>query len=342
MVLLSDILDQDHAIGWLGGAWRAGRLPHGLIFAGPAGVGKATSALAMAILFLCHHPHALSPCGQCDSCRMFRDDAASAHPDLHRIYKELIRFHDKTGKSKGTVLSIDVIREELLAPAARTPMLGHGKVFLIEEAELMSNDAQHALLKTLEEPAGRSLLILLTDQPDSLLSTIRSRAQLVRFNLVSEPQTQQILARKGLSPQRAAAAAACAQGSPGMALAWEQIGVVAKIEQLSQIVKDFLQTSTLADLPGWFKAAAEDYASHALRRDPLASKDQATRAALGIYLAAMARRLAQVLRRQSDPQRIARLCDMIERIGQTETYLDANVATALALRNLHVGLTVAG
>ena len=86
--------------------------------------------------------------------------SASAHPDFHLITKELIRFHDKTGKSKGIDLSIQVIRHELIDPAGRKAVLGRAKVFVIHEADLMTAEAQNALLKTLEEPLGTTAIIL--------------------------------------------------------------------------------------------------------------------------------------------------------------------------------------
>src|SRR5688572_17361168 len=141
----SDILGQDDAIDTLRRAYKADRLPHGLIFAGPTGVGKGTTAKALAALFLCEKPlKSAEPCGKCDSCRLI---GAGTHPDYHLIYKELIRVHDKTGKSKGITLSIDVIRPELIDPANRKPNMGVGKVFVIEQAELMQPAAQNSMLK---------------------------------------------------------------------------------------------------------------------------------------------------------------------------------------------------
>ena len=72
---------------------------------------------------------------QCGSCKLL---ATGTHPDFHVITKELIRYHDKTGKSKGIDLSINVIRPELIEPAGRKPQMGGGKVFIIEQAELMT------------------------------------------------------------------------------------------------------------------------------------------------------------------------------------------------------------
>src|SRR5882724_8837084 len=151
MHTFTDILGQHAAIDAIRRAYRADRLPHGLIFAGPAGVGKATTAGALAKLFLCERPKEDIPCGRCESCRVF---AAGNHPDYHVITKELIRYHDKTGKSKGIELSIHVLRPELIEPANRKANLGRGKVFVVEQADYMNPQAQNSILKTLEEPAG--------------------------------------------------------------------------------------------------------------------------------------------------------------------------------------------
>jgi DNA polymerase III subunit delta' len=110
-----EILSQDRAIGALKRAYEADHLPHGLIFAGPAGVGKATTAAAVGALVLCESPRQTSACGQCESCRVF---AAGNHPDYHVITKELIRYHDKTGRSKGVDLSINVIARSWSNPPA--------------------------------------------------------------------------------------------------------------------------------------------------------------------------------------------------------------------------------
>src|SRR5207302_2007845 len=83
------IFGQDSAIQSLRDAYRAERMPHAMLFAGPVGVGKATTARALGALWLCENPKNESPCGNCASCRLF--DAAN-HPDFHVIVKELIRY----------------------------------------------------------------------------------------------------------------------------------------------------------------------------------------------------------------------------------------------------------
>ena len=98
MLGLNDIFGQEAAVDMVRRALNADRLPHGLIFAGPAGVGKATTAQALGAAFLCDTPKGELACGKCASCVVME---AGNHPDFHVITKELIRYHDKTGKSKG-------------------------------------------------------------------------------------------------------------------------------------------------------------------------------------------------------------------------------------------------
>jgi DNA polymerase-3 subunit delta' len=333
MTAWADIFGQDEAIASLRQAYLADRLPHGLIFAGPVGVGKATTAAALAQVFLCEHPKDDIACGKCESCRVF---AAGNHPDFHVVTKELIRYHDKTGKSKGIDLSINVIRAELIEPASRKAAMNRGKVFIVEQAELMNAAAQNALLKTLEEPGGRTLIVLLTDQPGILLPTVRSRCRLVRFAALDGPLVSRELAKRGVPKETAASAARLAGGSLGLALKWIQDGVVEPGLQLIAQIDQLLNGQAPEDLPGWFRKSADEYAARQLDRDPLSSKEQAVREGLGIYLLIAAEHLRRLLPAAEAADRLDTLCDMIEAIAQTETYLDANVNVALSLQQLAV------
>src|SRR3954471_24763569 len=167
--LFSDILGQQSAIDYLKTAYCADRMPHALIFAGPSGVGKGTTAAALAKVWLCDKPNikTAEPCGKCDSCRTFQ---VGTHPDFHVVYRQLIRLEKESSKAKE--LPVDVIRLHLIHPAGLKAAMNRGKVFVVEEAELMNAAAQNSLLKTLEEPLGRTIVVLLTDQPDALLPTI--------------------------------------------------------------------------------------------------------------------------------------------------------------------------
>jgi hypothetical protein len=167
------------------------------------------------------------PCNVCESCRSI--DSRN-HPDLHVITKELIRYHDKSGISKGTTMSIQVIRGEITGDTAenkeakiyKRSFRGKGKFFIIDEADLMEPPAQNALLKTLEEPPNQSYLILITASPQDLLSTIRSRSQLVTFNELPEEVVLHGLIGFGLSGEDAALMARLARGSLGRALRWAE------------------------------------------------------------------------------------------------------------------------
>jgi DNA polymerase-3 subunit delta' len=337
MLTLDDIFGQDAAIGSLRQAYRADRLPHGLVFAGPAGVGKATTARALATLFLCERPTGETPCGACEGCRgMAQGDAA--HPDYHVITRELIRYHDAGGKSKGIALSIKVIRPELVEKASRKAIMGRGKVFVIEQAELMEPPAQNALLKTLEEPAGRTLIILLTDQPDLLLSTIRSRTQIVRFAPLPEATVVRELVKRGIDREVAARAARFTGGSLGVSLRWVADGVIDLADELVAQLDALFAGRPPDDLPGWFKRAAEAYAGHQMARDPLGSKDAATREGLGRYLQVAAEHVRRRLPGLADAAELERACAAIDALARSEGYLDGNVNVSLVLQQLAVTL----
>ncbi|MEO6436365.1 MAG: DNA polymerase III subunit delta', partial [Tepidisphaeraceae bacterium] len=336
MITLHDIFGQDHAIETIVRAYQADRLPHGLIFAGLVGVGKATAARGLATLFLCEKPKKTVPCGKCPSCTLLE---SGEHPDFRVIYRELIRYHDKSGTSKGTSLSIHVIRPELVERAARTAMMGRGKVFVVEEAEYMQTPAQSALLKTLEEPIGRTLIILLTDQPHALLATIRSRCQIVRFAALDRKLVLRELEKRKIDRSDAAEAAQLAEGSLGIALKWIEDGVVAASRDLLQQIDGLLAGRAPADLADWFKKAADAYAEKQLLRDKLASKDQATREGLSLYLKLAALRFRQQLTQTTDPDALERACAAIDAIVRAEQYLDSNVNVALTFQQLATALS---
>jgi DNA polymerase III delta' subunit len=330
----SHIFGQDAAIDWINRAYRSDHLPHGLIFAGPAGVGKTTTARALAKLFLCEQPKNASACGKCDSCRLC--DAGN-HPDLHIVTKELIRYHDKTGKSKGIDLSINVVRPEVIEPAGRKPAMGRGKVFLIKQAELMTAQAQNSLLKTLEEPAGRTLLVLLTDQPEALLPTIRSRCQTVRFAALDPQHSTNELVKRGIASDLARRATAYTDGSLGLALKWIEDGIIERADALTKMLQDVFASRPLADLPAWLKSAADAYAAKQIDRDPLGSEDQARREGIGVYLRLagdVCRRRMVELADSGNAEALDQACDIVDALRQSETYLDANVNVSLVFQQL--------
>ncbi|HSV12776.1 MAG TPA: hypothetical protein VLI90_00850, partial [Tepidisphaeraceae bacterium] len=233
---------------------------------------------------------------------------------------------------------IHVIRPEVVEKAAMKPVMGRGKVFVIEQAELMNPPAQNALLKTLEEPAGRALIILLTDQPGLLLPTIRSRSQIVRFAALDDATVLRELQKRGIAKTDAADAARFAAGSLGVALKWFEDGVIDPVRQLMRQLDDIFAGKPAGELADWFKAAADAYAEKQLERDELGSKDQATREGLTLYLKLAADHVRQRLAELDEPDELERSCAAIDAIARAEEYLDANVNIPLVFQQLAVAL----
>jgi DNA polymerase-3 subunit delta' len=336
MLQLNEILGQASAVGVLKSALAAQRLPHGMIFAGPAGVGKATTARALAAVFLCEKPDLSrgAACGRCESCRLME---VGNHPDFHVAYRQLIRLLKKTSVARD--FAMDVVRHFVVRPAGLKAAMGRGKVIVLEEAELMNADAQNALLKTLEEPQGRTLIILLSDQPEALLPTIRSRCQIVRFALLDPELVERELLARGISAADVRAATSLSEGSLGLAMKWLEDGVVELAQQLVEQLEAISAGRATGDLQGWLKKAADAYAEAQLKRDELASKDQATREGLSVYLRIASNLLRNQLREldsSSEGEAIERTCCAIDAIATAESNLDTNVNIPLTLQQLAV------
>ncbi len=237
---LTEIIGQPAAIRRLEGTLTGQRMPHAFIFAGPEGVGRRTTALALASTLLCEHArsggaplladtasaHDAAPraCGQCADCSMV---AAGTHPDVNLVYKELAAYHPDT-KVRDRVmqdLGIGVIRHFLIAPAFQSASRGRGKVFIVLESELMSAAAQNALLKTLEEPPPGVTIVLVTRRPELMLPTTLSRCAMIRFGPLPREFVIGKLADGGIDPPEAAFWAAFTNGSIGRSLRLAERGL---------------------------------------------------------------------------------------------------------------------
>ncbi len=194
-----------HADAWrrLAAARSAGRLPHALLLAGPAGLGKSAFAVRLSAALVCREPDPQGDaCGVCASCRA---STAGTHPDRHRV----------TPDGPGKPIRIDAIRT-LSGKSVLAAQDGGYRVFVVEPAEAMNRPAANALLKTLEEPTPRSVLILVSSHPDRLPATIRSRCQRLKFAVppaaevrawlsqrVPQGEVDDLLAISGGTPLRA-------------------------------------------------------------------------------------------------------------------------------------------
>jgi DNA polymerase III subunit delta' len=178
----------------------SGRIAHAYLFSGPPGVGKELVAINFIKALFCQSG---SACGKCPSCKKLE---SGNHPDLHRVEPD------------GQFIKIDQIRA-LQKELGYRPYEAPRKALIIDAAERFNPSSGNALLKTLEEPPGKAIIILLTSSPESVLATIRSRCQQLVFSGVPEDDIAALLTSRGVESETARISASLADGSVGKALA---------------------------------------------------------------------------------------------------------------------------
>jgi DNA polymerase-3 subunit delta' len=196
------------------------RVPGALLFAGEDAVGKKLFALELAKALNCLTPTGIEACDHCSSCIRIIHFAQTpddkAEDAKHIIWSE----HRDVGliRAEKNIIKVDQAREIERETNFR-PHEGRARIFIIEDADKMNAQASNALLKTLEEAAPTSYLILVTTRPDNLLTTIRSRCQTIRFAPLSTEEIENYLVRhKRRVGEEARLAAHLARGRLGLAL----------------------------------------------------------------------------------------------------------------------------
>ena len=193
-------------------------LAHAYLFSGGEGIGKRMTALAVAAAVNCERPDEDGGCGVCGACRKI---AVFSHPELHIV------------QADRTEIKIDQIRQ-VQADLSLRPFEGAKKVLIVDGAETMNAASANAFLKTLEEPPGDSLIILITSMPQSLPLTIRSRCQEIKFPMLPRQTLAQALARMRDVPAGDAwFLATLARGSLGRALAMDVASEKRKREEFA-------------------------------------------------------------------------------------------------------------
>lgn len=198
----------------LSGCIESDRMPHAVLLTGTAGVGKARFARALAAALLCEAKDGQGvACGTCKGCRMLQ---AGTHPDFTLIQPE----------EPGKAIRIDTIRE-FTARGALTSQSGGYKAIILEPADALNTAAANSLLKTLEEPVERTVMILVTSRPGRLPATIRSRCQRYDFPPPEAAGARAWLQQQGIGdPSQAELLLSLAAGAPLRALDYARNGTL--------------------------------------------------------------------------------------------------------------------
>lgn len=271
-------------------ARRRGRLPHALLFEGPAGVGKFLSAKWFAAGLFCDGGPG-APCLACGPCkRVLSGGERGNHPDLFLVDpvsegEETIRVFRIAHRpdAAGNENPENCVESFLDLRALE----GRGRVVIVRECHRMNSSAQNALLKTLEEPRPGVLLVLETHRPDVLLPTILSRCVRLRMGRLPAEACDVVLRNAGMEPDVARRFARWTEGSPGEALTLEGLGVATMHSLLGRLLAgetEALATAqALAEVEGRF-----------LGKTPLAKERERVRTVCDL----LARILRDVIRSQ--------------------------------------------
>ena len=323
-----ELIGQDEAALALRDAAQGGRPHHAWLLAGPEGVGKATLAYRYARWLLAGGPEGAPPLALDPSHPVFARVANGSHADLRLLAPEVAE-----GKVKRQIS----VEEARTVPRflAMTPAEGGWRVVIVDEAASLAGEAQNALLKTLEEPPARAVLLLVTDAPDRLLPTVRSRCRRLDLPPLDRPRLDGMLARwlPEMPEAERGRLGGMAAGSPGRALRLAEGDALALHEEVAAFLRS---------LP-----RPEPRGLHALA-DRLAAKRDGS--AFVTFVALLRDALAQALRQagrggEAPPWLASRslaewagLWDMLGRLAnETETlFLDRKQAVLVGLGALAV------
>ncbi|MDD2731579.1 MAG: DNA polymerase III subunit delta' [Candidatus Pacebacteria bacterium] len=202
------------------------RLPHAVLFSGEQGLGKKKLAVEFVKFLNCENGAGLKPCGVCRSCM---DIERNSYPDF-TLYEPI----------DGKEIQISKIRDLILKLSLHS-YSNSFKAVIIDQAHLMTKEAQNCFLKTLEEPKGNAVLILITEYPQSLISTILSRVQKIKFFSVNKGEIRDYLVKKGANSSSADSLSSLSCGRPGLALSF--LKDKNKLNNYEKFISDIIQIS---------------------------------------------------------------------------------------------------
>jgi DNA polymerase-3 subunit delta' len=260
-----DLVGQERAEAALFDAWRAGRLPHAWLLTGPRGIGKATLAFRFARFLLAQSGEGqglfAAPATNLEvdpASPASRRVASGGHADLLLIE----RAYDPKRKRRRGEIVVDDVRQ-IADFLHLTPAEGGWRIVIVDGADEMNRNAANALLKVLEEPSARTLLLITAASPGRLLPTIRSRCRHLALGPLSQEQVADLLRKyhPGLNPDETAGLVALADGSIGRALDLAAAGGLDLYREMMALLTalpalDGVAVDRLADKLG--RAGAED------------------------------------------------------------------------------------
>lgn len=216
-----DVVGHKDIIKYMKNAVEQNKLSHAYILNGQRGSGKKLLARLFAMTLQCESGES-EPCGVCRSCVQTN---SGNQPDIITVKHE-----------KPTSISVDDIREQLNGDIMIKPYSSRYKIYIIPEADLMTVQAQNALLKTLEEPPEYAVIFLLTENAEGLLATIRSRCVMLKLRNIKDKLVKKYLMEQLQIPDyQAELCAAFAQGNIGRAV------MLAKSEHFNEIMEEAIQ-----------------------------------------------------------------------------------------------------
>lgn len=346
------IIGHQQAIARLQQAIASGRVHHAWIFAGPSGVGKLATAVAFGATLLDPTSEAdlsgrVNPDPESPVQQMVR---AGTHPDLHIITKELasVSRDENVRKSKQQNIAAEVVREFLTEKAVIRRSVSNaspiGKVFIVDDAELLNITSQNALLKTIEEPPEGTVVILVTSSEDRLLPTIRSRCQRIDFSSLTDAELREWLKKScpaghGVDQRALSWALRFAQGSPGLLALAIDCSLFAWHEALEPMLVQADKGVYSPYLGGAMHKLVDEQAAAWVKRRPNASKDAANKMWARRMLAFLSERARLQLRAHaekggSDAAGIDRALHMLSVTEEAGKMLAENASQSLVFENL--------
>ena len=315
-----NIKGQSSAVDFLKSSIENDRVSHAYMFIGPSGIGKKLTAVNFAKALNCLSPKHSGPCDACAQCKKID---ASNHPD----------FAVFSPAKEDSSLSIDKVRA-LTRDIGLKPYEGRKKVYIIDSANSMTQEAQNALLKTLEEPPSDSVLILIAENVNAIFSTIQSRVKRVRFFPLASDEVARILVDNyKLDAKRAQVLSGISSGELGKALKYEKEGF---FEKRGRIIDSLVSGSFAdSDLEGFSKSdlrLALDVMLTWYRDILIAKAGACTRAALVNI------DKADIIDAEAKKTGFKELNNMISQVISTCSFLDQNVNPKLAMGVLGLNL----